>query len=194
MNRYIKAMEIGNAHEKEGITYVSLKELMELHLNYKFDKESEFTFFNWFINNFFYANQVDASNNKSIYDFKRYHREKSIIYQFENHDQKQLILRVERELNERWFLRGEASKQYLDYLELTESREASKKALSKANTSVWIAVGALILSTVFSVLEYSKKPVEYPQPLYNVNINETLDVKVSEPLNVNVLNDNSKAN
>jgi|SRR5690606_32637436 len=52
MNRYIKAMEIGLANEKEGISYFELLEKMQKDLGYTFNRSAEATFLSWFDENF----------------------------------------------------------------------------------------------------------------------------------------------
>jgi len=194
MNRYIRAMEIGNAHEEEGITYYELKE----ELGIEFDVYSETTFILWYLDNFAlgYDDLKDTPEvlhklQKHIYEFVR---GKHASTGFEKQT-------IERALKQKAFISGEASKQYIDYLELKESRESSEKALEKANESIelakesirhakkstrfaaWALVIAIITTVVsigFSFVEYNKEAPTYPQPPFEVNI--------SKPSDVNVLN------
>src|SRR5690606_25698802 len=73
-------------------------------------------------------------------------------------------------LNQKWFLNGEASKQYLDYLELQEARLAAIQSRKQSNWSIVIAVGAIVLSTVFGIISMYQQ--ENAQPPYEVKIIE----------------------
>ena len=81
---------------------------------------------------------------------------------------------------------GNASKQYVDYLELVEARTSSKNAMDKAKTSInlniisigiaVVALGITILAMAFtgyySNKEFNKPDPIIPKPPYEVKIIE----------------------
>lgn len=178
MDRYIKAMEIGNRYENEGISYFELLELLEKE--YKFTYHSEYTFCMWFIENFSSTYPIYIKDRVTSYLRKKY-------FDYKDSDAKiRALNEANKILNNKWFLKGEASKQYIDYLELVEARQSSKKALKKADESIILArkstnyaLGALIISAVvsivsiiLSVMSYNKPEPLYPAPPYDVNLNK----------------------
>ncbi|WP_456867101.1 hypothetical protein [Galbibacter sp. BG1] len=95
--------------------------------------------------------------------------------------------------NQKFFLSGNTNKQYVDYLELSEARQSSKEALKKAEESIKLtkdsilyAKGALIIAIVTSVISICitlfKEEPKYPQPPYDVKLNEPINVKVNNPV------------
>ncbi|GBF18228.1 hypothetical protein C21_00385 [Arenibacter sp. NBRC 103722] len=165
MNRYIKAMEIGLANEEKGISYINLVDQMQNELGYKFSYSAELTFMEWFNSNFtsdmvkmdYYNNTGKLRDYQSKRDGAKVNHNKSM-----NADIIRNILSVNH------FLNGEASKQYLDYLELKESRIAAIQARKQSNFSIGIAIGAILISSVLGW--YSIKIA--PEPPYDVKVIE----------------------
>lgn len=172
MNRYIKAMEIGLANEKNGISYFDLLEQLEKGLGDKLGEGAEKTFVTWFINNF--SSDVNKmSNNHIATNFTYYIKDK--YGQDFARDYQPYVDSLKSDLNKKYWLDGTASKQYLDYLELQESRitannaqTASIEANKKAATSIKLAIGAIFASVLLGVYSiYSS-----PEPPYDVKIIE----------------------
>ena len=161
MNRYIKAMEIGLANEERGISYINLIDKLQKDLGYKLSYSAELTFMEWFISNFTSDTvNIDYHNNinklrdyQSKRDGAKINPPKSL-----NAD---LML---QKLSIRHFLSGQASKQYLDYLELKESRLAATQARKQSNYSIGIAIAAIVLSGVLGIasLMYQTDNVKPP--------------------------------
>lgn len=149
-NRYIKAMEIGLAHEKEGITYFDL--VHEIHGTKEkvFTTEAEYTFFNWFIENFdgiegvSWPGQVNLS---ALFHKYLIYNERAKTYHLRRTNSKMYDY-----LDVPFFLKGHAAKQYLDYVELKESRKNAIEAKRHSNISIWLAVGAIIISIAFGII------------------------------------------
>ncbi|RIV68767.1 hypothetical protein [Flagellimonas aequoris] len=178
MNRYIKAMEIGLAHEKEGISYFELLNQIEAQLGYEFSLGAESSFFEWFIDNFSSGiGKLNMSHFKR--DILRYLEDKEINDIDPEFGKYKALMAI---LNKPYRLDGHAAKQYLDYQELVESRqmaqdarEASREANRKASKSIRLAVWAIVVSAavgLFSIIidlvAFSKSPV----PPYDVKIME----------------------
>ncbi|MDL5514017.1 hypothetical protein QSE00_19535 [Arenibacter sp. M-2] len=166
MNRYIKAMEIGLAREKEGISYFDIAKQVQSELGFHFDENSELTFLVWFVDNFssheFKLPKESISNYRFYLMVKNGYTEKGLI---------QVSANIENDLNDKYWLDGNASKQYLDYLELQESRLASQQARKQSNFSIAIAILALIVTSGFGLASIKYQP-EYAQPPYEVKIIE----------------------
>ncbi|MGS2738773.1 hypothetical protein [Sinomicrobium sp. M5D2P17] len=162
MNRYIKAMEIGNAYEKEGITYYELKDKLRI----EFDVNSETTFVKWFMK--YFDTAIDYTIRTPINT--SYLNELTYQFILKNHNCEGRFQIIQKTLESKSFLTGEASKQYLEYIELKESRESSKLAIEKAEESIklakkstnlarWaliIAIITSVISIVFSIAEFNK--------------------------------------
>ncbi len=163
MNRYIKAMEIGNKYEKEGISYFDLIKQITGSEEKKFARESEITFFIWFVDNFntaepsltYHSMQGLIAGYLSVNETnKTYHKLSHSAYKVLHED-----------LGKKWFLNGQASKQYIDYLELVEARSSSKKAIG-------IAIVAILITGIISFLDYTKPDSTIPVPPYEVKVIE----------------------
>jgi hypothetical protein len=181
MNRYIKAMEIGLAHENVGITYNDLISKIQEDSG-RMTIYAESTFYYWFVDNFSATNIESKLYSGWKTNFEYYYYFKHSI----NKPKGNLTESGEvlyRQLDSvKWFLNGEASKQYLDYLELQESRQtaqdarkASKEANEKASKSIRLAIWAIVVSAavgLFSIIvdlvAFSKSPV----PPYDVKVIE----------------------
>jgi hypothetical protein len=163
MNRYIKAMEIGLAHEEKGISYFDLVKGLRQDIGDEWAKEAEITFFYWFIENFQpkqrIRNNDDLGTNFFIWRMKNPNPSDSDLTGVMSGE-------LQLELGQKWFLKGQAAKQYLDYLELQESRIAATQARKQSNYSIWIAIGAILISTLLGA--YSIK--SSPEPPYDVKI------------------------
>lgn len=165
-NRYIKAMEIGLAHEKEGISYFDL--VYELHGTKEkvFSKEAEFTFCNWFLENF---DAIDGEvwpvlvNKSELFQKFLQHNERGGTYHNKGVDRKMYNF-----LDAPFFLKGNAAKQYLDYQELVESRKAATQAKKQSNISIGIAIFALLVSSVLGIYSMGTAP----KPPYDVKVIE----------------------
>lgn len=173
-NRYIKAMEIGLAHEKEGISYFDLIDELQKQLKFKFGTESELTFLIWFSENFRKSNKNLESND--INDYSLYQKRLKGIRIYEH--QIGIAKLIEKKLGYRYWLNGDAVKQYLDYLELVESRqtaqdarEASNEANEKAGKSIRLAVWAIVVSALVGLISIVIDLMA-AQPPYDVKVIE----------------------
>ncbi|MDG3582030.1 hypothetical protein [Galbibacter pacificus] len=182
--------------------------------------DSKYNFAMWFVDNFSCRDFVTnyGSNNR---DFKTYinrfyfymhenlmleeeflkvqKRPTGVREEYKNQNKDyQTTIAVNKFFKQTFFLNGSTNKQYIDYLELVESRESSQKALEKADESIKLAKKstnfagwALVISIItaitsigLSIYQLSRPMPDYPQPPYDVNINKTLDVKVAEPIEI----------
>lgn len=157
-------MEIGLAHEKEGITYFDLVKELESQTNFKFGKESELTFLVWFSQNFRRSENELSQHDVAIYRHYLDQKNGDTI----SVERIRLADDIKTKLNFKYWLNGEASKQYLDYLELQESRKAATQAKRQSNISIGIAIFALLVSSVLGI--YSM--VTAPKPPYDVKVIE----------------------
>lgn len=180
-------MKIGIAKEDEGLTYFDLIKEMDKLKGKPMGKEAEITFFYWFVENF--QPRERSRNNgdlgTSFFNWRmknndNYHSDMGAIM-----DRSLLS-----ELNLKWFLKGQASKQYLDYEELQESRNAAKNAQiasieanKKAATSIKLATVAIILGMVTGLIPLFVQK-NYPQPPFDVKVIED-KTKVQELQNEN---------
>lgn len=177
MNRYIKAMEIGLAHENVGITYNDLIGKIQEDSG-KMSIYAESTFYYWFVENFSATNIETKlySGWKASFQYYYYFKHgidkpKSNLTESGESLYKQLD-------SVKWFLNGEASKQYVDYLELQESRqtaqdarEASKEANEKASKSIRLAIWAIVVSALVGLFSIGIDLMA-PKPPYDVKIME----------------------
>ncbi|MCR9228857.1 MAG: hypothetical protein NXH90_15670 [Flavobacteriaceae bacterium] len=170
-NRYIKAMEIGLAREKEGISYFDLIAELEKQPDFKFGNESELTFLVWFSQNFRRSDKDLTRGDVQKYRWHIKQRNGDNL----SVEQQRTAEVIVNDLKYKYWLNGEASKQYLDYQELVESRKAATQAKKQSNISIGIAIFALlvsagvgILSVIVDLVAYYKSPV----PPYDVKIME----------------------
>src|SRR5690606_38203966 len=166
--------------------------------------ESNFNFAMWFINNFScrdFNSNYNSNNRDFKYNITRYYfdlkgvllpESKMLQYRESKPTTSETIKPyiitkyIRKFFNQKFFLNGETNKQYIDYLELKESRESSKEALKKANISIWVAAIALIISAGFSVAEYFKPEPNYPQPPFEVKVKDPIEVK--QPILIDTVN------
>lgn len=199
-------MEIGSKNLEKGITYPDMLNTLKNKSKTEIlaTPDSNFNFAMWFINNFS-CRDFDSNYNSNNRDFKykiyRYYFKlkghllsESVMLQYEESKpttseaiNAYIITKYIRKFfKQKFFLNGETNKQYIDYLELKESRISSKQALKKANISILVAVIALLISAGFSGLEYFKEEPNYPQPPFEVKVKEPIEVK--QPILIDTVN------
>lgn len=158
-------MEIGLAHEKEGISFFDLLEKLNASMGENMNVGAEKTFVVWFVENFssdnFKRNNGDIRSNYASYI--RYRSDET----FNNHEINR-AKNVEDWLNKLHWLDGQAAKQYLDYQELVESRKAATLAKKQSNISIGIAVFALLVSSLLGIFSMRTAP----KPPYDVKVIE----------------------
>lgn len=176
-NRYVIAMEIGIENEAKGVTYHELIQKLEDRLGSKLTKYAECTFMQWFLENY---STPSRPNESKVYERYKY----CVYYVKKKHGEefaKELIESINKYqskiLDIKTFLNGDAAKKYIDYLELVESRESSKTAIKKANTSINIAIATIVISVIFSLYNLKNQPA-LPQQPYKVEvINQSRQIK-----------------
>lgn len=196
-------MEIGSDYLDEGITYPEFIKKLKTKHDDSLSRDSQINILKWFIENFSNSkNQnVIEENSKFIEHYifflnfpeKLYKNDKPLFHKYEDLDlidtainqreieyNEQVLFTIEDFHRDVYYLRGSTNKQYLDYLELKESRESSQKALRKANISILVAVIALLISAGFSVAEYFKPEPSFPKPPYDVKIIEPIEIKQTD--------------
>ena len=141
-------------------------------------------------------------------DIQKYEKDKNVLSNTitqSQHKRYHTTKYMKEFYEQRFFLEGTTNKQYIDYLELTESRESSQMALKKADESIKLAQESAMLakkSTNFagwalgisivtalasiglSLYQLTRPILTHPQPPYDVNIGKTLNVKVTEPVEI----------
>lgn len=159
-NIYIRAMEIGYNHDN-GLLYSQMKTFLERDLNFTFSKSREYTFVSWFLKNFQSIDSADALPD-TLYKLKYY------ILKGEKYNERA----YSEIMTQRFYMKGELVKQYLDYLELKESRQQAKKAQQSSTIAIGIAILTLIISIYFSATTpkppYDVKVLEKPQPIKEI--------------------------
>ncbi len=152
-NIYIKAMEIGYDHNN-GIHYSKMKALLEENLKFQMNKAREYTFLSWFLNHFQSQDSADILPD-TLYKIKFY-----VLNGGAKHNEKAYA----EIMTQRFYIKGETVKQYVDYLELKEAREQAKNAQKASTIAIGIAILTLAISIYFSATA--------PKPPFNVNILE----------------------
>lgn len=152
MNIYIKAMEIGYLKDIEGISYHSLKKQLEKELNITIVRDRELTFLAWFLESFESRNIKQLKENPTIrqklYNYLLYSPE----YYPDNWKNFEDI--YNDQLGETFFLKGEVTKQYLDYLELQEARTTANEARISSSKALRIAQWSLVAAIIASLLPF----------------------------------------
>jgi hypothetical protein len=171
MNRYIKAMEIGLANEDEGITYNDLVKELEVFYGRKMTIHAESTFYYWFVDNFSATNEALKNQSGWKSYFLHYYYFKNNIKKRESNLTKSGVDLFKQLDNIKWFLNGQAAKQYLDYVELTDARKQAKQ------TSYFSIISILIAVTAIGIGIFQNN--DNPQPPYDVKIIED-NTKVKE--------------
>lgn len=166
MNRYIKAMEIGLESEKDGISYFDLLKQLNQSLGYKFESYgSEASFISWFLQNF--SDGGGKAQNKYIENNKIWYWKLNQGEEFAE-EYKPHARAIKTYFEKKYWLDGQAAKQYLDYQELQESRKMAASAKKQSNISIIIATMALLASSglgIYSIATTPKMP-------YHVNVVE----------------------
>lgn len=136
---YVLAMEIGSQFP-DGITFDELVTKIENKSGKKISTNARYGLVEWFVEAFTTDDQIRGLSHKP---FETYHtmipsyfRNKRDIYELAYKDF-QLA---------KFVLSGNTFKQYIDYLELKESREQAKKANRTAIISIIIAMITLVIS------------------------------------------------
>lgn len=164
-NIYIKAMEIGYSHN-EGITYKELKRLLQSKISAHIESRREYTFIKWFIENF----DAPLMPIQGSAVMKRYYN--VLIKDLGDKEN----LQAYRDFsNKTYFLKGKTVKQYLDYLELKESREQAQIAQLSSTHAIRIAFWSLGISAflaVASIIITLYFSVTAPKPPYDVKVIE----------------------
>lgn len=179
MNRYIKAMEIGLAHEKEGITYFNLLDKLNASMGEKMNVGAEKTFVIWFTENFSSDNfKISNGDIRTYFGTYTRYRDGALLHDSAENKAKT----VEGLLKKLHWLDGQAAKQYLDYQELVESRqtaqearEASREANKKADKSIRLAIWAIVVSAAVGISSIIVDLVA-PKPPYDVKVIENTPI------------------
>lgn len=157
-NMFIKAMEIGFKYD-DGISYFNLRTKVEVATNKTLEDSKDKTFLFWFLDNF-YSQDLDTLTKET--DIQKKYRRKD----------PQLISM----LQQKFYLRGETVKQYLDYLELKEAREHSETSHRQSIKAIRIAIASLIITAILSivsiVISVNETSPNYPSPPFEVKIIE----------------------
>lgn len=180
MNRYIRAMEVGNEFEDTGITYFDLLQEMHGTKEKTFSSQAEYTFFLWFIDNFSceYEPTFKHTSRTLNSEFLDFLKRPNLGYHQDN-----MTRETHKHLSQKFFLNGQASKQYLDYQELQQSRMAANRAQDSARTanekstkSIKLAIVAIIISALLGIASILV-PLYLdltPKPPYDVKIIEDM--------------------
>lgn len=159
-NIYIKALNIG-VKNPNGIKYQKLVEAITDVINENLNNQAEYNFIEWLVDNFHNSElKSDTLKLSFLGNARAVLSEHEVASAYHQGYQKVM--------EHPWLLKGKAIKQYLDYLELKESREQAAKANRRAMYSIAIAVLSLVFSILFSV--FAPKP---PMPPYDVRVLET---------------------
>ncbi len=150
-NIYIKAMEYGY-NNPQGFEYTELKDNIEGQLKLSLNQDAEYGLVEWFIESFTSVDNYSHSHKNGLLEAFRLNNENTSMQRF---------------LNSTWIIRGLTTKQYIDYLELKESRENSNRAFKTSIGSIVIALASVVISWYLSF--NSPKPIAPP---YDVKIIE----------------------
>ncbi|MCM4153657.1 hypothetical protein DHD05_18855 [Arenibacter sp. N53] len=160
MNRYIKAMEIGLANEKEGISYFDLLDKLQIELDYSFNSSAEVTFMSWFNENFESHSKVNLHNTDYQTGMILYLKNKyGVIDEITDPGEKRFFNFFHSFRSKKSFLKGNAAKQYLDYQELQQSVKSANSARNWAIISIIVALFAIGISA-YSVISSSNPPYD----------------------------------
>lgn len=128
MNIYLRALEIGSEQLTEGVKYKYIKQQIEDEFNFTFSPNGESNFIIWFYDNF--------NDGKSITGKIRSDRNflAHLLISLRNPDSKRpnhITSRsyIKHLYENTFYVNGIGNKQYVEYKELKEARESSKKAL-----------------------------------------------------------------
>ena len=178
-NIYIKALELGLKHPN-GIKYAKLIEGIADVINENLNNQAEYNFIEWLVENFQNSLLASRTNiNRFLGDARAVLSEHSVDQSYHN--------RFNKISENPWILKGNAIKQYLDYLELKESREQALRANKRASLSITIAVATLAFSILYSI--FSQKP---PLPPFDVKLIEDSTTKPILEAKIKILEDSLK--
>lgn len=175
-NIYIKAMEIG-FENPEGIVYSDFRNKLANYLGNSLSPDTEYSLLEWVINSF---NTTDIRLDRIQFElsqalaFIKKGQQVDIRYQ-------SAYKKIESAL---FVIKGQTIKQYIDYLELKESRENSKKAFM---TSI-ISIGIAVLTAIISIYLTAKPSEMFLTPIdVRVIDDQTVVPKLEEE--IDYLND-----
>lgn len=169
---YVMAMEIGSEFP-DGITFDELIEKIEKKSGKTISINAKYGLVEWFVEAFTTDDRIRASSHKPFETYRTmipsYFRDKRDFYlpAFQDFQRAKFVLS------------GKTFKQYIDYLELKESREQALKANKTAKVSIWIAMVTLLASTIIPLFS---KPI--PQPPFEVEViddktqNQALELEI----------------
>lgn len=152
-------MEIGFS-TIEGISYSDLKKEIETDMGRSMGRNTEAAFVLWIIEAF----EPDGSFPRFLPNYK---------IALSNDIRGGKLVSASRNFYDRFsktvlVIRGSTVKQYLDYIELQESRKAAIQAKRQSNVSIGIAIFALLLSSVLGIFSMRTTP----KPPYDVKVIE----------------------
>jgi len=154
-NIYIKALEIGFNSGNDGISYNELSEQLK---KYEFNLNDK-AFWIWYLANFEHEERayfsVDPCSSRTITETS-----KSIAYE----------------------LCADSVMKFIEYLELKESRESTKKALKQAKIAIIIAIVSIILNLLQSVLSSELTSDNFYNRQKNTKTDLVLESQVKEEL------------
>lgn len=152
-------MEVGFS-KIEGIRYSDLKKQIETDMGRSMGRNTEAAFVLWIMEVF----EPDGSFPRFMPNYKiaisndvRSGKLDSASRNFYNRFSKTI-----------WVIKGTTVKQYLDYIELQESRKAAIQAKKQSSISIWIAIFALVVSSVLGIYSMVTAPI----PPYDVKVIE----------------------
>lgn len=186
-NVYIKAMEIGFKNPN-GIKYSILKEKVEA-TSKKMGRFLEPAFMKW-VGEYFdsdYPSHQHIVNH--INKAKPYLQRGTAVDQMYKKAYEDFTAKI-------WVIKGTTVKQYIDYLELKESRVAASNAQvasieanKKSSTSIRLAIGAIIASVVLGLISIYTSP----KPPFDVKvIEDTTKAKLFESKSNELLKENKE--
>lgn len=155
------AMEIGSEFP-DGITFDELVTKIEDKSGKKISKNAKYGLVEWFVEAFTTDDQIRGLTHKP---FETYHT--MIPSYFRNRRDMYELAFKDFQLA-KFVLSGNTFKQYVDYLELKESREQAIKANRTAQISIWIAMITLAVSILYPLFS---EPT--PVPPFEVKVIES---------------------
>lgn len=222
-------MQIGSENLDNGITFPDMITRLEEDFNSKSDirvltsTDSKFNFVLWFVDNFsctktYYQRQNSDFRFNVIFFYRHmkgisltddeiqyYTENKNVVdskFTQTDHRKYHTDVYIKEFFKQSFFLNGSTNKQYIDYLELVESRESSQQALEKADESIKLATessksarNALVVSIItaiasigLSIYEMNKPKPECLQLPYEAKVIQPVALKPSVTNNVDSLN------
>ncbi|MFD2101315.1 hypothetical protein [Flagellimonas iocasae] len=159
-NIFIKALELGSKHPN-GILYANLKEGISEVLDEELNRHAEFNFLQWLVENFSNPALPSQSGRNTFFnDAKAVLSGRKVDSGYQ--------IRYDEVMHSPFILKGSAIKQYVDYIELKESREQAFKANRTAIISIVIAMITLLASVIIPL--FDEPP---PIPPFDVKVIES---------------------